>query len=124
MTRKHISHKFQVLSNSDSTTNPVASTVQDVRMADTVDYEFSIDAGVRGDFVVEYNNDKDSEYKAGSAVWKPINFGQALTVDGSVFTSGLINIRDNNFQRLRLSFADNGGAGNINAWFRAVSKGS
>ena len=116
MSRRNIIRKYQVLTDADSTSDPV-SIVTDVSGVDFITYQLEIGASVDTELEVQFCNDDSQDFK-------PLNFGQSVLLIGSVDQDHMAHIENKGFKFLRLSIADNGGSGNINAWVSGNGRGA
>lgn len=120
MSRRNILKKFQVLSDADSTVLS-ASSPTDVSGLDNITYLIEIGASVDGELFVEHcEDDKISNLSE----FKELNFGEQIILNAANDLEYTIQVKNAGFKHMRLLFADNGGAGNINAWISGNTVGA
>lgn len=119
MSRRHIIKEFQVLTNSDTTSDP-QSTPSDISSVDFITYKAVIDNTVNAIARI---------YVCNKPIFDPsslieLNFGSAMPMVGATETDYLFHIDNRGFKWMVLDIEDNGGAGNINAWVNGISRGA
>lgn len=119
MGRRSIIREFQVLSDSDSTTNP-DSTQTDVSGVDFITYRLAIGAAVNANFQVKFMN--GDQFNASQA--EALNFGQTLSLVGATDQDCMVVIENKGFKWMYLDVTNNGGTGNINAWITGTVRGA
>jgi hypothetical protein len=112
MGRRTVLEKFLLINGEDSAST-VTSQSTEVSGLDNITYQIVIDSDVESTCEPEFCNDRvlspDSEFK-------PLDFGNPLTLSGATDTDYTITIQNQGFKHLRLNISNNGGTGNINAW--------
>jgi hypothetical protein len=117
MARKIIK-PFQVYSSADSTTNPT-SIITDVSGIDKIKYLITVAATVVGTLEVEFSEEENNP-----TTFYPLNFGTTLSINGASEMNYAALIDNYGFKWMRLSFTNNAGTGNINAWISGNSVGA
>lgn len=120
MSRRRILNKFQVLEGMDSSMSPVSEPT-DVSGLDNITYLVEIDPSVDGEMLVEHCED---EKLSDSSVFKELNFGEQVILNSANDLDYTLQIKNAGFRHMRLSFVDNGGSGNINAWISGNTVGA
>lgn len=118
--RRKILNKHQVYSSADSSTNP-SSLHTDISGIDNILYVVDIDSSVDGSLVVEQCGD---DKIIPSSEFKSLNFGENIVLNSANDTEYTLSIKNQGFKWMRLSFNNNGGSGNINAWISGNSVGA
>lgn len=119
MSRRHLIRKFQVLTDSDSTTSP-DSIATDVSGVDFITYQIDVDATVDSILKVYFSNDDQFN----SATKTELDFAAPLPILGASDTSYTVHIENLGFKWFQLSFTDNGGTGLINAFITGSGRGA
>lgn len=119
MSRRQIVRKFNVWTDLDSE-NPEPSISTVVQQVDNVIYVLEIDPTVSGVLEVEFCNEPDGQPE----IWKPMDFGETLALNGAVDTDYEINISKHSRHKMRLNFTNGSGTGNISAWYASSSVGA
>jgi len=121
MGRRNQLPKYQVWSQFDSTLSaPSEKSVVD--QCDVVRYVVTVDSTVVGELFVEFTDDRSPN--PSQLTWKSFDFAQPLIIDGSQDTEYFITLKEHSAQSMRLSFVNNGGTGNIDAWIVATNIGA
>jgi hypothetical protein len=119
MSRRHLIRKFQVLTDSDSTTSP-SSIATDVSGVDFITYQIDCALAVNSLLSVYFSN--DDQFNSSNKT--ELDFGPALTIIGATDTSYVVHIENLGFKWLQLSFTNNGGTGLINAFITGAGRGA
>lgn len=119
MSRRSIIRKFQVLTDADSAIGP-ESEPTDVSSVDFITYQLSVDNTVSAELEVLFSNEADATIDN----YKPLNFNQTLTLDGSSDQDYMVHIENKGFRFLKLALTDGGGSGNVNAWISGTVRGA
>jgi hypothetical protein len=82
----------------------------------------TVDPTVVGELFIEFTDDKSQN--PDQLVWKAFDFAQPLIIDGATDTEYFITLKEHSAQSMRLSFVNNGGTGNIDAWIVATNIGA
>jgi hypothetical protein len=118
MGRRSVLPSYQVLTDQDSTSN-FQSDPTECEGVDKFAYDVTVDSSVTGTLSVEYCNErKEEDYD-----WKPLSFGETTGIDGSVETEYRFQI-EVSFKRVRLSWVNGAGTGNINAKVYGITVGA
>lgn len=118
MGRRSILPSFQVLTNQDSASS-FQSEPSEVEGVDTFAYDITVGASVNGSMTIQYCNERnESDYD-----WKDIDFGETTSLNGGTETNYRFEIK-NSFKRVRLSWVNNAGTGNINAKIYGMTVGA
>jgi len=120
MSRRQVIKKYQLLSSEDTTTNP-ESVSTEIAQVDVISYQIEIDATVDATLEVKYCNDENLN---SSSVFKALDFGTVLTLNGDADTDGLVHIENKGFKHIKLAVTNNGGVGNISAWITGATLGA
>lgn len=118
MGRRSILPSYQVLDAQNSATN-FQSEATEVEGVDKVAYDVSIGASVNGTLTIQYSNEKNEKDYS----WKDLNFGESTALVGSTETEHRFEIKVS-FKRLRLSWVNNAGTGNISAKIYGMTEGA
>ena len=119
MGRRSIIREFQVLTNSDSATNP-DSTQTDVSSVDFITYRLAIDDSVNATVQVKFMNADQFDASQSEA----LSFGQTLSLVGATDQDCMIIIENKGFKWMYLDITNNAGTGNINAWITGTVRGA
>lgn len=120
MSRRNVLYKHPVWTsyNSAGTATPSESTTVD--QVDIVKYIITVASSVVGSITVQFTDDRFENQE----VWKDLDFDQTLTINGATDTEYTILIEEHSCKKLRLSFTNNAGTGNINSWVTATNVGA
>lgn len=113
-------NKFPIFSSVDSTTSPL-SVETDVSSVDNIAYDIQVGASVVGTLQVQFCNDR---ILSSSSVFKPINFGSILNVNGATDTDYRIEIQNTSFKWIKLKYNHTSGTGNISASISGLTVGA
>lgn len=119
MSRRHLIRKFQVLTDSDSTTSP-NSIATDVSGVDFITYQIDCASSVNSFLKVYVSN--DDQFNSSNKT--ELDFDTTLTIIGASDTSYTIHIENLGFKWLQLSFTNNGGTGLLNAFVTGAGRGA
>ena len=119
MSRRHLIRKFQVLTNSDSTTSP-SSISTDVSGVDFITYQIDCGSTVNSFLKVYVSN--DDQFNSSNKT--ELDFDTTLTIIGASDTSYTIHVENLGFKWLQLSFTNNGGTGLLNAFVTGAGRGA
>lgn len=122
MGRKLNAPKYQIWDQVDTATNPTSISTS-VKQIDHVCYEVSYDSTVLASLGVQFSNDDETTPPA-SWVWRDVEFGQAVTLDGSLDTETNVVFREMPYKNLRLKVTNAGGTGNITAFISGQGRGA
>lgn len=120
MSRRNLIKKFVVWNNYNSSGAAAPSTNTTVDQVDDIKYIIQVDPSVDGSIEVEFADDKN----VNDEVWLPLDFKRPLLIDGATETDYEILIEKAVSLKLRLSFTNNGGTGNIDAWVTGANIGA
>lgn len=118
MGRRNILRPFQVYTDSDSTLNK-SSQITDISGLDNITHLVVVDPAVDGVMKVEFSIQEQQP-----TVFYPLSFGESLNLVGASETVYSTKIENHGFKWMRLSFVNNAGTGNINAWISGNSVGA
>jgi len=119
MSRRHLIRKFQVLTNSDSTTSP-SSIATDVSGVDFITYQ--VECALASDCFLSVYFSNDDQFSSSNKT--ELDFGSPLVIIGATDTSYTIHIENLGFKWLQLSFTNNGGTGLLNAFITGAGRGA
>jgi hypothetical protein len=120
MGRRTVLEKYLLIDN-QSSASTITSGSTEVSGLDNVTYEIKAAALVNAICQVQFCNDR---VLSPSSIFKPLDFGSALTIIGATDTDYTITIQNQGFKNLRLNFSNNAGSGNISAWVTGNAVGA
>lgn len=121
MGRRNLVYKYPVWTALDSTT-PAVSEESFTDQLDIVKYIVKVDVTVDGSISVEFLDDKPTDGVV--PTWDDLDFGQPILIVGATETEYTLLIEKHASRKMRLSFTNNGGTGDINAWFSGYQVGA
>lgn len=119
MGRRSRIKKYQVLTDADSSTNPLSAET-DISGVDFVIYQIETDVSVDAILNVYFGN---SEVFNSNEIEK-LNFGQVTSLIGATDNKYMVVIENKGFKWMLIEVENNGGTGNVSAWISGTVRGA
>lgn len=120
MSRRSLLSKYQLL-NAEDSASTLESISTDISGVDLITYQISCDSAVDSLLSVMCCNDV---ILSPSSIFVALNFSAILSINGAIDTEYFVTVQNQGFRHIKLSFANNGGTGNISAWVSGTSVGA